>query len=81
MMTSSFRLSRLNSPRATLWSAVLLIAAFIVFGVWANAAAPALSYAGDQMMAEPAVTFVSQLKVEACHLQLTLVNLAREWLQ
>ena len=80
MMTSSFRLSRLNSPRATLWSAILLIAAFIVFGVWANAAEPALGYASDPTMTEPVATVAHQLKVEAHHLHVMLINLATQWL-
>lgn len=63
MMTSSFRLSRLNAPRATLWSVALLVAASIMFGVWANAAEPAPGYAAEPSLAAPTTMSASQLVV------------------
>ncbi|NJN52471.1 MAG: hypothetical protein HC809_12660 [Gammaproteobacteria bacterium] len=35
-MYPSTRLSRINTPRATLWSIVLLVTALGLFGAWAN---------------------------------------------
>ncbi len=51
-MTSSFRLSRIASPRATLWSAILLIAACFAFGLSASAAVPAEHLTAGQMLAD-----------------------------
>ena len=37
----NIRLSRISYPRATWWAMLLLVAVFLVFGLWAEAALPA----------------------------------------
>ncbi len=39
-MNPVFRLSRIDAPRATFWSVLLLIVALGVFGTWAHAFHP-----------------------------------------
>lgn len=51
-MNNTFRLSRIASPRATLWSAVLLIIACFAFGLTASASVPAETLSGGQLLAE-----------------------------
>jgi hypothetical protein len=54
-MNNSFRLSRITTPRATLWSIVLLTLVLCVFGLSASAAMPANDAAitSHQLVAEP----------------------------
>lgn len=39
-MNPVFRLSRIEAPRATFWSVLLLVVALGVFGTWAHACHP-----------------------------------------
>lgn len=64
MMTTSFRLSRLNYPRATLWSAALLFAAFVIFGLWANAAEPTSGFAAEAARTTTHVAPAAGLRIE-----------------
>jgi hypothetical protein len=54
-MNNSFRLSRVTTPRATLWSIVLLTLVLCIFGLSASAAMPANDAAitSHQLVAEP----------------------------
>ena len=54
-MNNSFRLSRITTPRATLWSIVLLALVLFIFGLSASATVPANDAAitGHQLVAEP----------------------------
>ena len=38
MSTIAMRLSRISYPRANVWAMVLLVAVFLSFGIWAQAA-------------------------------------------
>jgi hypothetical protein len=51
-MNTSFRLSRIASPRATLWSIILLVAACFAFGLTASAAVPADALGTQPLLAE-----------------------------
>ena len=56
-MHNNIRLSRISHPRATLMGFALLIAVFLVFGLWAQVSYPELSHASmfmDSSNGEPA---------------------------
>ena len=65
-MNPVFRLSRIDAPRATLWSVLLLIVALGVFGTWAHVLHPAPA-------AEAMTTASSELSLD------DLIRVAVRW--
>ena len=43
MTSTNIRLSRISHPRATVWAMGLLVVVFLGFGIWADAAMPAVN--------------------------------------
>ncbi len=58
----NIRLSRISYPRATWWAMLLLVAVFLLFGLWAEASLPAAQTSGtDWQTSLASVPWVAEI--------------------